>query len=180
LTARCHKKEWALADERALFVCVTAAGIVRDAGEIVRGALAVGWEVYGVATPNVASIISPRKLFAIPGCTWVRDYGYSPLERYPFGTVLIAPCTFNTFNKIALGLADNLLTAMVADALGAGCRVVIAPAMNYGLWHHPQTHRSAEQLVSWGCTLVQPQIEGERVLMADLPTILTQLGIPAV
>lgn len=169
-----------MADEQALFVCVTAAGVVRDAGEIVRGALAVGWEVYGVATPNVASIIPPRKLFSTPGCTWIRDYGYPPLDRYPFGTILVAPCTFNTFNKIALGMADNLLTAMVADALGAGCRIVIAPAMNHGLWNHPQTGRSADQLASWGCTLVPPQIDDDRILMADMPTILAHVGIPGV
>ena len=165
-------------DTQALFVFVTAAGVARSAGEVVRGALAVGWEVYGVATPNVAAVVPPRRVFAVPGCTWIRDYGQSPLERFPFGTMLVAPCTFNTFNKLALGLADNLVTAMVADALGAGCPVVVAPAMNRRLWQHPQTRRSAEQLAAWGCRIVAPEVTYTSVAMADMPTILAHLGAP--
>ncbi|CAF1246098.1 unnamed protein product [Adineta steineri] len=43
---------------------------------------------------------------------------------------------------------------MIADALGAKCPVFIAPAMNHGLWNHPQTRISEAKLKEWGSTNV--------------------------
>ena len=89
--------------------------------------------------------------------------------------MLVAPCTFNTFNKLALGLADNLATSMIADALGAKCPIFIAPAMNYGLWNHPQTRISETKLKEWRCTIIPPHIGGETVIMASITDILQML-----
>ncbi|MBM3385801.1 MAG: bifunctional 4'-phosphopantothenoylcysteine decarboxylase/phosphopantothenoylcysteine synthetase, partial [Betaproteobacteria bacterium] len=47
---------------------------------------------------------------------------------------LIAPATANTLAKCALGLADDLLSTMV---LAASCPLIIAPAMDGGMWDHP-------------------------------------------
>jgi hypothetical protein len=158
-----------------LFIFVTAAGPAREATELVRGAVAAGWETFVVATPNVAMVTPLDELFAVPGAHPVRGYGEPPLERFPFGTMLVAPCTFNTLNKLAHGLADTLATAMVADALGAGCPVLVAPAMNRGLWRHPQTERSIAQLAAWGCTIIPPVVEGDLVRMASADTILERM-----
>jgi hypothetical protein len=128
--------------------------------------------VYSVLTPNV-SLVKPRApLMEVPGNNWIHAYRQKPLDTYPFGTILVAPCTFNTFNKIALGLADNLATSMIADALGAGCPVVIAPAMNHGLWSHPQTKTSLELFEKWGVEIVQPDISDKWVTMAPIEHII--------
>lgn len=161
-----------MSEERALFLFVTGAGTCLQVPALIQVLLAQDYTVYSVLTPNVAHVTAPATLMDIPGNHWIHSYGQRPLERYPFGTLLVAPCTFNTFNKIALGLADNLATAMIADGLGAGCRVVIAPAMNRGLWAHPQTAASAARLSAWGCTIVPPQITGEQVTMATIETIV--------
>ena len=161
-----------MSEERALFLFVTGAGTCVQVPALLRALLTHGYTVYSVLTPNVAQVTTPATLMAVPGNHWIHSYGQQPLERYPFGTLLVAPCTFNTFNKLALGLADNLATAMIADGLGAGCRVVIAPAMNRGLWAHPQTAASAARLSAWGCTIVPPQITGEQVTMARVETII--------
>jgi phosphopantothenoylcysteine synthetase/decarboxylase len=159
-------------DQHTLFVFVTASSRCREIGELVSGSIAAGWRTYTVATPNVAKIIDPAELFTQPGAHWISDYEQPPLDTFPFGTMLVAPCTFNSFNKLALGIADTLATSMVADALGAGCPVFIAPSMNHGLWHHPQTRVSYERLVSWGCTIIDPQISERQVIMAPIPDIL--------
>jgi hypothetical protein len=161
----------------ALFICVTGAGSCRTAGELIAGAIAAGWETYTVATPNVGMITDVAALLDVPGSTSVRDYGYPPLERFPFGTMLVAPCTFNTLNKLAHGIADTLLTAMVADALGAGCPIFIAPALNRGLWNHPQTALSLERLRAWGCSIIEPSIAPERVSVAANEIILARLHL---
>jgi 3-polyprenyl-4-hydroxybenzoate decarboxylase len=159
-----------------LFIFVTAAGVAPSAAALVRGAVAAGWQTYVVATPNVAMVTPAESLYSVPGAHAIRDYGAeAPLDTFPAGTMLVAPCTFNTLNKLAHGLADTLVTAMVADALGAGCPVFVAPAMNHGLWHHPQTRLSLDRLATWGCTIIPPVVEGEQVRMASVATILDRL-----
>ncbi len=163
-------------DQRqSLFIFATAAGAARRVGELIRGAVEAGWTTYVIGTPNLAMIASAETLLDQPGARWVRDYEQSPLEIFPFGTMLVAPCTFNTFNKLACGIADNLATAMIADALGAGLPIFIAPSMNPGLWNHPQTRASRQQLRAWGCTIIDPQVSASQVTMAITDTILAVL-----
>lgn len=159
-------------DHKSLFLFVTGAGTCIQVPNLIRQLLAHGYSLYSVLTPNVAQVTAPAPLMEIPGNQWIHAYRQEPLDRYPFGTLLVAPCTFNTFNKIALGLADNLATAMIADGLGAGCPVIIAPSMNRGLWAHPQTKLSLERLESWGCTIVPPQTTEQQVTMAPIEVIV--------
>ncbi len=162
-------------DQRTLFIFVTAAGTCRQIGELISGSIAAGWRTYTVATPNVAKIVAPAELFAQPGVHWISDYEQPPLDVFPFGTMLVAPCTFNTFNKLAHGIADTLATSMVADALGAGCPVFIAPSMNPGLWNHPQTRESHQRLATWGCSIIEPRISATQVIMAPIADVLARL-----
>jgi len=48
---------------------------------------------------------------------------------------LLAPATYNTINKIATGIADNLLTTVIS-ALPKSTPVLIAPAMNCHMWEN--------------------------------------------
>ncbi|MBX3014037.1 MAG: flavoprotein [Caldilineaceae bacterium] len=163
-------------EETTVFLFVTGAGSCVQTPRLIQALVAQGYTVYSVLTPNVAQVTAPALLMDVPGNHWIHTYQQPPLARYPFGTLLVAPCTFNTLNKIALGLADNLATAMIADGLGAGNRVVIAPSMNRGLWAHPQTQASLTQLQSWGCTIVPPQVTAEQVTMAAISTMVAALG----
>lgn len=160
---------------RTLFLFVTGAGTSRTADDLVRGALDAGWTTYTVATPNVERIVDPVNIFDVPGNRWISDYEQPPLDVFPFGTMLVAPCTFNTFNKLAHGIADTLATSMIADALGAGCPVFVAPSMNHGLWNHPQRAASMQRLTEWGCHVIEPQITETSVTMAPIDTILQTL-----
>lgn len=70
--------------------------------------------------------------------------------------MLIAPATANTLAKLAHGLADNLLTL---TALAADCPLVIAPAMDGGMFAHPATQANLDLLRQRGVTVVGP-VEG--------------------
>lgn len=50
--------------------------------------------------------------------------------------VVVAPCTFNTFNKIAHGIADNYPLSVIHNAIGKGVKCIIAPAMDASLWNN--------------------------------------------
>jgi len=67
--------------------------------------------------------------------------------------VIIAPCTANTMAKLAHGLADSLLTV---TALAANCPLVIAPAMDGGMFDHPATQQNLEILKKRGAMIVGP------------------------
>src|ERR1041384_5152001 len=57
--------------------------------------------------------------------------------------LVIAPCTANTIAKLAHGQADNLLTV---TALAAQAPLLIAPAMDGGMYDHPATQENIETL----------------------------------
>jgi phosphopantothenoylcysteine decarboxylase/phosphopantothenate--cysteine ligase len=67
--------------------------------------------------------------------------------------VIIAPATANTLAKLASGVADNLLTAMV---LAATAPLLLAPAMESHMWQHPATQSNLATLVARGATSVGP------------------------
>lgn len=67
--------------------------------------------------------------------------------------MLIAPCTADTMAKLANGIADNLLTV---TALAAQCPLVIAPAMDGGMFAHPATQKNLETLKQRGATVIGP------------------------
>jgi phosphopantothenoylcysteine decarboxylase/phosphopantothenate--cysteine ligase len=67
--------------------------------------------------------------------------------------VIIAPCTANTMAKLAHGMADSLLTV---TALAANCPLVIAPAMDGGMFDHPATQENLETVKKRGAIVVGP------------------------
>ena len=66
---------------------------------------------------------------------------------------LIAPATANTLAKLAYGLADNLLTL---TALAARCPIMVAPAMDGGMYDHPATQANLDLLRQRGVLLAGP------------------------
>jgi len=67
--------------------------------------------------------------------------------------LLIAPCTAETLAKLAHGNADNLLTVV---ALAARCPLMIAPAMDAGMFDHAATQANLAILRDRGVTIVGP------------------------
>ena len=67
--------------------------------------------------------------------------------------LVIAPCTANTIAKLAHGQADNLLTVTV---LAATCPLVIAPAMDGGMYDHAAMQENLDTLTKHGVTVVEP------------------------
>src|SRR5690606_16554579 len=67
--------------------------------------------------------------------------------------MLIAPLSCNTLVKMAHGHCDNLLLSVY---LSATCPVVVAPAMDEDMWHHPTTQRNIATLHQDGVTIIPP------------------------
>ena len=67
--------------------------------------------------------------------------------------LVIAPCTANTIAKLAHGQADSLLTV---TALAMRSPLLIAPAMDGGMYDHPATQENIETLKKRGATFIGP------------------------
>jgi len=67
--------------------------------------------------------------------------------------LVIAPLTAHTLARLAAGLADDLLAV---TALAARCPVLIAPAMDGGMYEHPATQHNLRTLIGRGVLVVEP------------------------
>lgn len=68
--------------------------------------------------------------------------------------VLVAPATANTIATMANGLARDMLSTVL---LSTNAPVIVAPAMEHRMWHHPATQANLRLLESRGVSIVPPE-----------------------
>jgi hypothetical protein len=131
--------------------------------EILGGLVGLGFStVIAIPTPNAWRVIAPRDLADVAGVRVVESYFDLAIRpRPPRGVVLFAPCSFNSLNKLAHGIADNLALSVVAEAIGRGTPVIVGPSLNAPLLNHPEAQASLRKLPAWGVAIVPPVDEGE-------------------
>src|SRR5690606_21519125 len=92
--------------------------------------------------------------------------------------VLLAPATAQLIARLALGLADDVLTATV---LATAAPIIVCPAMETRMYQHPATQANLARLREWGAVIVPPArgrlASGDAGIgrLADLGTILGTL-----
>src|SRR5262249_10543934 len=126
-----------------------------------------------IPTPNASRTIALRELADVPGAQVVESYFDLAIRpRPPHGVVLFAPCSFNSLNKLAHGIADNLALSVVAEAIGRGTPVSVAPSLNAPLLAHPQAQASLQTLPRWGVTIVPSVDEGSGPRLAPTEQLM--------
>jgi phosphopantothenoylcysteine synthetase/decarboxylase len=116
---------------RELSVVVCGAPPTSDVGALVRLAQQRSWIVRAVPTPDALSFVDAVALESMTGNTV--EVGYrSPSDVRPPrpDAVIVAPATFNTINKSALGITDVHALGVVAEAIGRKVPVVMVPWVN--------------------------------------------------
>ncbi|MEW5987376.1 MAG: flavoprotein [Chloroflexota bacterium] len=140
-----------------IYLIVTGTLTAYRAPELISGLTTSRKPVITILTPNAGRVIAPRELARVPGHHLVESYFDDNLLPRPApGLVLIAPCSFNTLNKLAAGVADNLALSITQEMIGQGEPVIVAPSVNPALWRHPLTARSIATLESWGVRVLAP------------------------
>jgi len=130
---------------------------------LVRLLVKQGVEVKVIMTPAAKDFVTPLSLSTLSknevlvditsNDTWAN---HVLLGRWA-DIMLIAPLSCNTLAKMANGLCDNLLMAVY---LSATCPVVVAPAMDEDMWHHPSTAGNLKKLASFNNKII-PVEKGE-------------------
>jgi phosphopantothenoylcysteine synthetase/decarboxylase len=158
------------------YLVVTGTTTAPRALDLLRGLQQRFSTVFTLMTPNAMRVIAPRDLSALPGNRLVESYfDEAILPRPPDGLVLVAPCSFNSLNKLAQGIADNLALSLTAEAIGRGTPVVVALSLNPPLFRHPRTARSVAALRDWGVSVIEPDDTGEGLRLAAAETILAEV-----
>ncbi|NMC12936.1 MAG: bifunctional phosphopantothenoylcysteine decarboxylase/phosphopantothenate--cysteine ligase CoaBC [Chloroflexi bacterium] len=123
-----------------------------------------GVKVQTILTPSAEKFISPLTFQSVTGQRAFVDKDLwgneGHIQHIGLGLgadlLLIAPCSANTIAKIAHGIADTLLTL---TALAARCPIMIAPAMDGGMFSNPATQENLDILRKRGFIIMGP-IEG--------------------
>ena len=130
---------------------------------LVRLLVKAGAEVKVVMTPAAKDFVSPLTLSTLSKNPVVSDLfsneswsNHVMLGRWA-DFMIVAPLSCNTLGKMAHGLCDNML---LATYLSATCPVVVAPAMDEDMWHHPVTRSNLQKLESFGNKVI-PVEKGE-------------------
>lgn len=130
---------------------------------LVRLLVKAGAEVKVVMTPAARDFVSPLTLSTLSHHPVHIDLfqenewaNHVQLGRWA-DVMVIAPLSVNTLSKMAQGQCDNLL---LATWLSATCPVVLAPAMDEDMWHHPFTQQNLQKLISIGHKVI-PVEKGE-------------------
>lgn len=90
---------------------------------------------------------------------------------------IVAPATANTLAKFAHGLSDDLLSI---TALAVRCPLIIAPAMDGGMYAHPATQANLKLLIERGATLIEPaegRFASGLIGKGRLPETLELIGV---
>jgi phosphopantothenoylcysteine decarboxylase len=152
-------------DERFDVVYLVFSGTTTAARcpELARDLVGLGFStVIALPTPNASRVIAPRDLADVAGVQVVESYFDAAIRpRPPRGVVLFAPCSFNSLNKLSHGIADTLALSVVAEAIGRGTPVIVAPSLNQPLLDHPVARASLVTLQGWNVIVVPPVDAGE-------------------
>lgn len=140
---------------------VTGSIAAYKAAELASRLTQAGAQVETILTASAQQFVKPLTFQSVTG---QRAYTDSDLwgsdghvQHISLGKnanlLVIAPASANTLAKLAHGLADNLLSV---TALAASCPVLIAPAMDGGMFTHPATQANLEHLRQRGVTIIGP------------------------
>lgn len=147
---------------RKLVLGVTGSIAAYKAAEVVRLFKKAGAEVQVLMTPAAARFITPLTL----GTLSEREVLVEIFPENEQGSwtkhvslglwadlFVVAPATAQTLAKLAHGFSDTMLTA---TALAARCPVLLCPAMDHDMFHHPATQANLDRLRAFGYAVMTP------------------------
>jgi phosphopantothenoylcysteine decarboxylase / phosphopantothenate---cysteine ligase len=147
--------------DKNLILGVTGSIAAYKAADLASKLSQNGANVDVILTRSALEFITPLTFQSVTGRRaytdedlWGREGHVQHIELGKAAHLLvIAPVSANTMAKLAHGIADNLLTV---TALAARCSLLLAPAMDGGMFAHPATQANLETLRQRGAILVGP------------------------
>ena len=144
-----------MSDSKKLLFILTGSIAAYKACDALSRLVQAGYAVRIVATPAALRFVGAATLEGLTGQPvlselWAegRALDHIQLTRWA-DAVVICPATANTLNRLAAGLADDLVGALFL-ARDPAKPWLVAPAMNPAMWAHPATVAAIARLRAWG------------------------------
>ena len=129
--------------------------------ELIRMFKRANANVRVICTPNALNFVTKLTLQNLSQ----NDVGIEEFELKEFkpehisyadeaDIMVIAPATANTISKLANGICDNLLTSI---ACAFRKQIIIAPAMNCGMWENKFIQKNIQKLQNAGRIILEPE-----------------------
>lgn len=148
---------------RHVLLAVSGGIAAYKAASLARALLKGGATVQALLTPAAATFVGPATFEGLTGRHVPTDV-FSDTDHVPHihlareaDVAVFAPATANLIAKLAMGVADDLVTS---TALMLDCPVVVAPAMHTEMWQHAATQANVAALRGRGAHIVGPD-DGE-------------------
>jgi phosphopantothenoylcysteine synthetase/decarboxylase len=152
-----------IGSRRRLGVVVCGAGPAKDVSRLIDAALTRGWAVSVIATPSGLGFLDAAAIEAATGSPVRVDYRApgTPrnLDQPGIEAFIIAPATFNTINKLAIGVSDTYALGALAEAVGR-IPVTIVPFVNTALADRAPFRRSVDLLRNEGVRILFGEDDG--------------------
>ena len=140
---------------------VTGGIAVYKACELLRLLQKRGIDVFVVMTQNACRFVAPLTFETLSGHPVAVDTFDRPqtweVEHIALAKradlFLIAPATANIMGKMACGIADDMLSTTV---MATRAPVLVAPAMNTGMWENAAVQQNVKTLRARGVEIVTP------------------------
>ncbi|MGN9777435.1 flavoprotein [Micromonospora sp. H33] len=119
-----------------LQIVVCGAGPAADVAQLITAATQGSWTTTVTATPSALDFIDAQAIERLTEQPVRSTYRSSPGTRRSLpaaDALIIAPATYNSINKIALGIADNYALTTVAELIGRQVPTVVVPFVNAAL-----------------------------------------------
>ncbi len=150
---------------RRIILGVTGSIAIYKAVDLASKLTQAGALVDVIMTASAQRFVAPLTFASVTGrpvytTMWATDAGALPTHIAHVGLgegadlLVIAPITAHTIARLAHGLADDLLAV---TALAARCPVLIAPAMDGGMYAHPATQDNLATLRARGVIVIEPE-----------------------
>lgn len=132
---------------RILYAIVCGAGPAADVSRLVHLAQQSGWEVQVIATPAALDFVNVPSLEMKTGRPVRSQYRKPGQPRSPKAdAIIVAPATYNTINKWAVGISDTYALGILAEAPGFRIPTVVLPFVNSALASRRAFQRGVEEL----------------------------------
>ena len=145
--------------EKRILLGVTGSIAAYKAADLASQLTQAGAQVDVILTEAATKFITPLTFQSVTGRKAYADLWGDDAHVIHVGLgesadlLVIAPATADVIAKMAHGLANDLLTV---TALAARCLIMIAPAMDVGMFEHPATQANLKVLVERGITVIGP------------------------
>ncbi len=131
---------------RVLYVIACGAGAAPGVGRLVDQARQRHWDVHVIATPAAVGFLDISSLEAQTGHAVHSEHrraGAGSARSLPQAdAIIVAPATYNTINRWALGVSDNYALGILAESIGLEIPTVVLPFVNAALAAHPAFEHS--------------------------------------